>query len=132
MRVGRLAANQLSAATFGWLVGLLSAIDCKDTRGLEPFLSEGCRLQVNNDPVIEGRAAIFARLPYFAPSFRTVDHELLDAFGTDSALALETLNHCTRTDGTPVTLRSATFIDREVGGRAISIRLYTDTTDLYL
>lgn len=132
MRLDRLAENRLSREAFGWVLGFLTTVDSRDQYALARFLAERCTLQVNNDPLLEGRRTAVRRLVYLAPSFRTLEHELLNAYGTERAIALEGLSHCTRADATPVTLRVAMFIDRDERGLVTSVRLYTDTTDLYV
>jgi hypothetical protein len=124
--------NQLSPEAFGWVLGFLTTVDSRDQHALLSFFAERCTSQVNNDPLIEGRASVVRRLAYLAPSFRTREHELLNAYGTERAIALEGLSHCSSTDATPVAVRAAMFIDRDNRGLVTSIRLYTDTTDLYV
>jgi hypothetical protein len=132
MRLGSLAVNQLSQEGFDWLLRFLSAVDAKDPYVLGAQLAERSVLRTNSDPPTEGRGAILSRVGYLWSSFRTLEHEPLNIYGADRAFALEALNHYTRTDTTPVTLRAVTFIDRDESGLVTSIRLYTDTTALYI
>ena len=132
MRLDRLAVNQLSRDAFGWVLGFLTAVDSRDQYALSSFFAEHCTSQANNDPPIGGRASVVRWMAHLAPSFRTVEHELLNAYGTETAIALEGLSHCASRDATVVTVRAAMFIDRDDRGLVTYIRLYTDTTDLYV
>ena len=132
MRLQGLAVNQLSREAYNWCLDYLAALDAKDPYALGVHLAEDCTLQLNNDPPVKGKAAILDRLVYNWSSFGTLEHEPLNIYGTDGAFAVEALNHYTRTDGTPVTLRAVTFTDRDEGGLVTSMRLYTETTSLYM
>jgi hypothetical protein len=127
-----LVVNQLSPQAYEWFLGFLRAVDTKNPYALGTLLSERCTMQVNSDPPVEGRAAILGRLGYLWSSFRTLEHEPLGIYGTDRSFALEALNHYTRTDAPPVTLRAAAFVDRDEEALVTSIRFYTDTTALYI
>jgi len=86
---------------------------------------------MNNADPMAGKDAVLAGLGAYWPSFGTIEHDLLNVYGTDEAYVLEALNHYTRLDGSPVTLRAVAFTDRDADGKVTSVRLYTDTAPLF-
>ena len=86
---------------------------------------------MNNAELVVGKEAILAGLSYYWRSFGNLEHELLNIYGTDRAFMLEALNHYQRLDGKAVTLRAVALTDRSESGKAISVRLYTDTGPLF-
>lgn len=63
--------------------------------------------------------------------YDTIEHDLLNIYGTDDHYVLEALNHYTTLDGRQVTLRAVAFTDRNAAGLVDSVRLYTDTAPLF-
>ena len=88
-------------------------------------------MQQNNAAPVQGKAAILAGLSQYWQTFGTLEHDLLNIYGTDTAFMLEALNYYTRKDGKPVTLRAVALTDRNSDGLVTSFRFYTDTAPLF-
>ena len=131
MRTDNLAVNQLSTGAYGWYLDYLRALDAKDLDAYGAFLADDVSLQMNNEEPTVGKQAVLAALGAYWPTFGTLEHDLLRIYGTDESFCLEAVNHYTRADGAPVTLRAVAFTDRDADGRAGSVRFYTDTGPLY-
>lgn len=131
MKTSNLRVNQLSEAGYKWYLEYLDALDAKDFERYGSFLADGCVLVVNNAEPVVGKEAVLAGLSYYWRSFGNLEHELLNIYGTDRAFMLEALNHYERLDGRAVTLRAVALTDRNESGKAISVRLYTDTGPLF-
>lgn len=131
LKTDQLCINQLSADAFAWYLSYLEALDAKDLDRYGVFLADDCVMQMNNaDPVI-GKPAILAGLGYYWATFGSLEHDLLNLYGADTAFMLEALNHYTRLDGRPVTLRAVALTDRNAAGLVSSFRFYTDTSPLF-
>lgn len=131
MKTNGLRVNQLSVGAYDWYLSYLDALDAKDLALYGAFLADGCVLQMNNQPPVVGKATVLAALGHYWSTFGSLEHELLNIYGSDSAFMLEALNHYTRADGKPVTLRAVALTDRDAAGLVSSIRLYTDSQPLF-
>ena len=131
MKTDNLHANQLGPEAYAWYLDCLAAMDARDVEGYGRFLAEQCELRFNNEPPTQGRDAILERLRGYWQSFATIDHDLLNIYGTDQAFMLEALNAYTRLDGKPVTCRAVALTDRGVDGLVTSVRIYTDVSPLF-
>ncbi len=131
MKTDSLRLNSLSQDAYAWYLSYLTALDAKDVAGYGAFLAENCVMRFNNASAVEGKAAVLDGLGQYWQTFGTLEHDLLNIYGTDAAFALEALNHYTRLDGGPVTLRAVAFTDRDAQGLVTSFRLYTDTAPLF-
>ena len=130
MQTANLRVNQLSSSAYAWCRDYLAALDAKDLDRYGTFLAENCTMQFNNAPSVQGKLAVLAALAGYWKTFGTLEHDLLNLYGSDSAFMLEALNHYTRLDGRPVTLRAVALTDRDHSGKVSSFRLYTDTSEL--
>jgi hypothetical protein len=88
-------------------------------------------MQSNNNPIVEGKTAIAQFLSDYWQTFASLEHDLVNIYGSDSAFVLEALNHYKRNDGKPVTVRAVAFTDRNPAGLVTSVRFYTDVTPLF-
>lgn len=131
MRTHTLRTNQLSRAAFDWYLNYLTVLDRKDLAAYGQLLADDVTLQMNNAEPTRGKAAVLEGLSHYWPSFGSIEHELLNLYGSDHSFVLEALNHYTRLDGSEVTLRAVAFTDRDESGRVTSVRLYTDTSPLW-
>lgn len=131
MRTNKLKINQLSPKTYEWYLAYLQAIDTKNVEVYGTFLAEDCVMQSNNNPSVQGKAAILQGLSDYWTTFDSLTHDLLNLYGTDSSFVLEALNHYKRNDGKVITVPAVAITDRNVTGLVTSIRLYTDTTPLF-
>ncbi len=131
MRTDTLQINQLSPETYQQYLAYLQAMDNKDVQAYAEFLAEDCVLRMNNEPQIEGKAAIIGMSAPYWKTFQSIEHELLNIYGTDSAYVLEALNHYVRLDGQPVTVLAVAFTDRNQKGQVTSVRLYTDVSAVF-
>lgn len=131
MKTNQLRINALSTSGFAWYLSYLTALDAKDIEAYGAFLDDACVMYQNNTGPVEGKAAILAGLSQYWATFGTLEHDLLNIYGTDTSFMLEALNHYTRKDGTAVTLRAVALTDRNRDGRVTSIRLYTDAAPLF-
>lgn len=131
MRTENLKTNQLSPEGYEWYLTYLEALDAKDPERYGSFLADDCVLRMNNGEPVDGKAAVIGGLSQYWATFGSLEHDLLNIYGTDSAFMLEALNHYTRLDGKPVTLRAVALTDRDQTGQVNSVRLYTDTEPLF-
>jgi hypothetical protein len=131
MRTDQLRINQLSPSAFAWFLDYVAAIDAKDLARYRPMLADNCTFQVNNGPPTVGKSAVLTGLGHYWPKFSTLEHDLLNVYGTDTSFAVEALNHYTRLDGRAVTLRAVAFTDRDATGLVTSIRVYSDPGPLF-
>ena len=120
MRTENLRINELSDDAYSWYIEYLTALDAKDVE----------LVQNNMDPVA-GRDAVHAGLSEYRQSFGELEHDLLNIYGSDRNFVLEALNHYSKLDGEPVTLRAVAFTDRNDQGLASSVRFFTDTAPLF-
>ena len=131
MKTNQLRINQLSPEGYAWYLAYLEALDSRNIKAYSHFLAEDCAMQSNNNLTIQGKAAIAQFLTDYWRSFATLEHDLLNIYGSDSAFVLEALNHYKRNDGKDVTLRAVAFTDRNEAGLVTSVRFYTDVTPLF-
>ena len=131
MRTNKLRINQLSPLAYKWYLDYLQAVDGKNLEVYSAFLAEDCLMQSNNNSPLRGKTAIRQFLSDYWRAFKSLEHDLLNIYGSDSSFVLEALNYYKRNDGKVVTLRAVAFTDRNHEGLATSIRFYTDTTPLF-
>ncbi len=131
MKIDKLRINQLSPEAYEWYLSYLKVLDAKDIEGYGAFLSDDCVMQFNNNPPVQGKAAILDYLSQYWATYGSLTHDLLNIYGSDSAFVLEALNHYTRLDGKAVTITAVAFTDRNEAGLVTSVRFYTDTTPLF-
>lgn len=131
MKTSSLRINQLSPETYQWYLHYLKVLDSKDIEAYSAFLAENCVMQSNNNSLIEGKAAIVQFLSDYWKTFISLEHDLLNIYGNDSAFVLEALNHYKRNDEKPVILRAVAFTDRDESGLVTSVRFYTDVAPLF-
>lgn len=131
MKTDTLRINQLSPIAYQQYLRYLESMDNKNIEAYSEFLAADCVLQMNNDKPIEGKTAIAEKLAPYWNTFQSIEHELLNIYGTDSAYVLEALNHYVRLDGRPVTVRAVAFTDRDQNEQVNSVRLYTDVSAVF-
>lgn len=131
MKTSDLRTNHLSEDAYGWYVEYLGALDAKDIDAYGSYLAPDVELTMNNAEPLRGRDAVTAGLAEYWQSFRALEHDLLNIYGTDERFVLEALNHYTTLDGREVTLRAVAFTDRGRDGLATSVRLFSDTGPLF-
>jgi len=131
VRTDKLRINQLSPETYEWYLAYLQAIDTKNVEVYGTFLADGCVMKSNNNPPVQGKAAILQGLSDYWSTFDSLTHDLLNIYGTDTSFVLEALNHYQRNDGKVITVPAVAITDRDETGLVSSIRLYTDTTPLF-
>ena len=131
MKTNKLRINQLSPQTYEWYLAYLQAIDTKNIEVYGIFLADDCVMQFNNNAPVQGKAAIVQFLSDYWTSFDSLEHDLLNIYGTDSSFVLEALNHYKRNDGQAITIRAVALSDRNKNGLVTSVRFYTDTTPLF-
>jgi ketosteroid isomerase-like protein len=131
MKTENLRINQLLPATYEWYLKYLEALDTLDIEAYGKFLAEDCSVQSNNNLPMEGKEAVMQGLAGYWTTFASLEHELLNIYGSDSSFVLEALNHYKRHDGKAVIIRAVAFTDRNEEGLVTSVRFYTDTTPLF-
>ncbi len=131
MKTDNLRINQLSPQTYEWYLAYLQAMDTKNVERYSTFLADDCVMQFNNNAPVQNKAVIVQFLADYWMTFDSIEHNLLNIYGTDSSFVLEALNYYKRNDGKNVTLRAVALTDRNEEGLATSVRLYTDTTPLF-
>jgi ketosteroid isomerase-like protein len=131
MKTENLRINQLLPVTYEWYLKYLEALDTLDIEAYGKFLAEDCSVQSNNNLPMEGKEAVMQGLAGYWTTFASLEHELLNIYGSDSSFVLEALNHYKRHDGKVATIRAVAFTDRNEEGLVASVRFYTDTTPLF-
>ncbi|MCP6761914.1 MAG: nuclear transport factor 2 family protein [Fischerella sp. CENA71] len=131
MKTDKLRINQLSPKTYEWYLAYLQAIDTKNIEVYGSFLADDCVMQSNNNSPVRGKSAILQGLSDYWTTFDSLEHDLLNIYGSDSSFVLEALNHYKRNDGKVVTIPAVAITDRNQALSVTSIRLYTDTTPLF-
>ncbi|MGL5833321.1 MAG: nuclear transport factor 2 family protein [Waterburya sp.] len=131
MKTEGLRINQLSQETYKWYLTYLEAIDTGNVEAYSRFLAEDCVMQSNNNPPVRGKAEIAKFLTEYWQTFASLEHDLLNIYGSELNFVLEALNHYKRHDEKAVTTRAVAFTDRNESGLVISVRFYTDTTELF-
>lgn len=131
MKTENLRINQLSPETYEWYMKYLETLDTLDIEAYGKFLAQDCSAQSNNAPPMEGKEVVIQGLAAYWTTFASLEHDLLNIYGSDSSFVLEALNHYKRNDGQEVTIRAVAFTDRNTEGLVTSVRFYTDTTSLF-
>ena len=109
----------------------LEVLDDTDVTAYGAFLHDDVTLQMNSEAPVLGKTRVLEGLASYWQTFGSLEHDLLNIYGSDEAFALEALNHYTRLDGDAVTLRAVAFTDRNEDGLVTSVRIYTDTAPLF-
>lgn len=131
MITANLRVNQLSSEAFRWYLDYLDAIDRRDLDAYAARLSPHCAMQFNNYPPVASRDAIVGMLRQSWRDFASLEHDLLNVYGTDSNFMLEALNHYVRNDGKTVSVRAVALTDRGEDGLVVSVRIYSDVSPLF-
>ena len=135
MDLDQLRVNQLSPAGWTWYQQYLDALDAYDLDRYSALLADDVSIQFNNDEPLVGKPAARAGLGQFwgavSAAGRTLRHEPLNIYGTDTTFGLEALNHYDAADGRRVTVRAAAFTDRGADGLVTSVRLYQDVSPVF-
>ncbi|MEH1849189.1 MAG: nuclear transport factor 2 family protein [Nostoc sp.] len=131
MKTDKLRINQLSPQNYEWYLAYLQAIDTKNVELYSSFLAEDCVMLSNNHPPVQGKEVIVQFLSNYWTTFDSLEHDLLNIYGSDLFFVLEALNHYKRQDGEAITLRAVAFTDCNQAGSVTSVRFYTDTTELF-
>lgn len=135
MNLSELRTNQLSDEGWSWYRDYLDALDAYDIDRYGTFLADDVSIRFNNDEPLVGLEAAKAGLGQFWESVTGMGyallHEPLNIYGEDSRFVLEALNHYDTADGRRITVRAVAFTDRGADGKATSVRLYQDVSQLY-
>lgn len=131
MITSNLRTNELGEAAYREYLDYLAVLDAKDVGSYAEFLADEVSIQFNNAPAVSGKAAVVGMLGGYWQSFKTIEHDLTNIYGSDGAYVLEALNHYERHDGKKVTVRAVAFTDRNPEGLVTSIRVYGDTSPLF-
>ncbi len=131
MITSNLRINQLSADAYDAYLSYLNALDAKDIETFAGFLAEDVSIRFGNAPAVEGKNAVVQMLGGFWQSFKNIEHDLTNIYGSDTAFVLEALNHYERHDGKKVTVHAAAFTDKNQEGLVTSIRLFGDTSAVF-
>ncbi len=131
MKTDTLEINQISEAAYAWYLGYLQAIDDKDVEKYGTYLAENCRMTQNNQESVRGKEAVLKGLAQYWQTFHSLEHELLNIYGSDTAFALEALNHYERKDGGRVTARAVALTSRNEAGLVEHFRFYTDVSSVF-
>ncbi len=131
MITSNLRINQLSDDAYNAYLRYLSVLDEKDINAYAGFLADDVYIQFGNAPAIEGKKAVVEMLGGYWQSFKTLEHDLLNIYGTDKTYVLEALNYYERHDGRKVTVRAVAFTDKNDDGLVASVRIFGDTSPLF-
>ncbi len=131
MITSNLRINQLSHDAYQSYLRYLEVLDAKDIDAYAALLADDVSIQFGNAPTVEGKAAVVEMLGGYWQSFKSIEHDLTNIYGTDRAYVLEALNHYERHDGKKVTVRAVAFTDTDDNGLVSSIRVFGDTSALF-
>jgi hypothetical protein len=131
VKTNSLRINQISESAYERYLQYLQALDSLDIEAYANFLADDCEVQSNNSPPMKGKEAITQGLGAYWRSFKALEHELLNIYGTDQNYVLEAINHYTRLDEKKVSIRAVAFTDLNEAGLVKSVRFYTDTTPVF-
>lgn len=127
--------NQLPPSTTSWLARVLFALDSKDVDAYCSFMSPAATISFNNGinlgPNMSGVAAVREGLRSYWQGFKSIRHEELTMFGSETNLVHEALNHYETLDGRQVTVKAVAFIDRDSEGRIEAMRIYNDQSAVW-
>lgn len=126
-----LRVNQLSAAAYNNYLAYLTAIDNKDINAYGKFLADDIAVQFNNDEPMQGKETVLQGLSYYWQSFVSVEHDLVNIYGTDTHYVLEAENHYIRKDGKLTTIKAVAFTDINDQGLVKSVRIYQDVSPVF-
>ncbi len=131
MKTNNLKTNQLSATAYETYSAYLQAMDNKDVETYGTFLAEDVEMSFNNDSFGKGKEPILKGLAKYWQSFVSIEHDLLNIYGTEENYVLEALNHYKRHDGKDATVRAVAFTDLDKDGKVMSVRLYMDMNPVF-
>lgn len=131
MITSNLRINQLSDAAYQGYLRYLAVLDAKDIDAYAAFLADDVSIQFGNAPAVMGKQAVVGMLGGYWQSFKRIEHDLTNIYGTDTAYVLEALNHYERHDGKKVTIRAVAFTDKNKDGLVTSVRVFGDTSPLF-
>lgn len=131
MQTNEIKINQLSSQVYQWYLDYLEAIDNLNLEAYSKFLAEDCSFQFGNNPIVKGKDAILKGLSEFQSSIDSVEHRLLNIYGSDQSFVLEADNIYKRKDGKVVTIPAVAITDRSEAGLVTSFRVYTDITPVF-
>lgn len=131
MNLSHLQDVQISDQAFSWLQEKYRAVDAMDTGQYRRFLSEDCKLQFGNNPIVLCNNEIIGGLQHFWDSIEGLNHHFLNVLGNDSHFAAEALIDYTRKDQRVVQIPCTTVIRRNAEGLAGSIKIFIDTTPIF-
>lgn len=131
MKTENLRINQLSASAYEKYLAYLKAMDNKDVETYGTFLADDVEMTFNNNPFGQGKEVILEGLGKYWQSFATIEHDLMNVYGSDNNYVLEAINHYKRHDGKSVTVKAVAFTDLNEKGKVQSVRLYMDTFPVF-
>ena len=115
-----LRINQLSSAGLDWLSRYLSEIEARNLDGAVEFFHDKAVTQVNDGLPLHTKVAVQGLLQRYFENFAQVEHELLNAFGTDTQFAAEMLCHYTpAASGKRITMPATAIYERDWHVRSI-------------
>lgn len=88
-------------------------------------------MRFNNNLMAPNKVAMVDALGDYWKSYASLEHELLNIYGSRRTFMLEALNHYVRHDGKKVSVRAVALTDREDNGLVTGVRVYSDTTPLF-
>ncbi|OEK00190.1 hypothetical protein BFP97_01080 [Roseivirga sp. 4D4] len=131
MKTENLRINQLSAPVFERYLAYLEAMDNKDIETYGAFLADDVEMTFNNNPFGQGKEVILEGLRKYWQSFATIEHDLINVYGSDKNYVLEAINYYKRHDRKRVTVKAVAFTDINEEGKVRSVRLYMDTAPVF-
>jgi hypothetical protein len=131
MDTTHLRINQLSPEAYERYLIYLQAMDNKDVESYGTYLAGNVEMYFNNHPFGQGKETVLSGLRQYWVSFKTVEHDLLNIYGSNQHYVLEALNHYKRHDGRKVTVKAVAFTDLNEDGLVESVRLYMDTSPVF-
>jgi nicotinic acid phosphoribosyltransferase len=131
MKTSHLRVNQLSDLAYQKYLQYLEALDKKDIVAYGKFLADNVSVQFNNDVPMIGKENVLQGLGYYWQTFGTLEHELINIYGTDKTFVLEAKNYYVRKDGKSATVNAVAFTDLDDKGLVNSVRIYQDVSPVF-
>ncbi|MEZ5960485.1 MAG: nuclear transport factor 2 family protein [Hyphomonadaceae bacterium] len=120
-----LRIKQISPAGADWLSHYLSTVEARDPESVISLFRDNAIVQINDGVPVQSHTAVRGLFQRYFANFEHVEHEVLNAYGSETELVAETLCHYTlASSGKRITLPGVTIYERDDDGLIISMRIY--------
>lgn len=124
-------ASQLSDRGLDWYTRFLGEVDGRAADEVLAAIHDDCIIQVNDRLPAYSKAAIARGLEPYYEAFESVEHEVLNIYGSDRAFSAELLLHYAPPNGERITMPAAVIYERDADGLIVSMRLYVSVGSMF-